>query len=323
LNSPAISVIIPVYNGEKYIFESIESILKQSFIDFELIIINDGSTDRTADIILSFSDRRIRLFNQENSGMAASLNFGIKNSNGRYIARQDADDISHPLRFEREINFLETNPSCALVGTKAKIISESGKQIGLLNHPSDNAVLKLLLLFDNPFVHSSVMINRTLAGDALYYDASKPVLIQDYELWSRLSANNIIANLDDVLVDYREVKDSISRRAINYKNDVISQSASNLCRSKGNDGLSCLNTAKIYHSVFDELPDFVNVRDVKRIYKNAIKTIREKDDTESNEFRFLKNKIYRKILKKCIAYNIFGRSLKKILVSLNKIRSKT
>ena len=108
---------MPVYNGEKYLQEAIESILNQTFKDFEFIIINDGSTDKTLEIIKSFTDPRIKLITQENRGIIYSLNKGITESRGKYIARMDADDISLPERLEKEYRFLEQNPNYGIVGT--------------------------------------------------------------------------------------------------------------------------------------------------------------------------------------------------------------
>src|SRR5580698_9685158 len=111
INNPKVTVLMPVYNGEKYIKEALESILQQTFIDFEFLIINDGSTDNSVSIIKSFNDNRIRLIhNEKNSGLVYSLNKGIGLSNGEYIARMDCDDVSIPERLEKQVGFLNSNP---------------------------------------------------------------------------------------------------------------------------------------------------------------------------------------------------------------------
>src|SRR5688500_9607984 len=123
-NSPIISVVLPVYNSENYIKEAIDSILNQTFKDFELIIINDGSVDRSAEVIQAIKDSRIVYVDQQNSGLAATLNRGIQMARGKYIARQDNDDISIPERLDMQVNFMENNPGVALLGTCAEIIDE-------------------------------------------------------------------------------------------------------------------------------------------------------------------------------------------------------
>ena len=121
-----ISVLMPAYNAEKYIGEAIESILNQTYKDFEFIIINDGSIDRTEDIILSYDDPRIiYLKNKENSGIVASLNNGLKQAKGQYVARMDADDISLPTRFEKQLQYMESNQHIFVLGTSLILFGEN------------------------------------------------------------------------------------------------------------------------------------------------------------------------------------------------------
>src|SRR4051812_15533497 len=119
--APKISVLLPVYNAEPYLKEAIDSVLQQTFADFELIIINDGSKDRSADIIKSYTDKRILFIDQENIGLSATLNKGIALARGEYIARQDNDDISRPERFRKQVTYLDAHPRTMLLGTAAEI----------------------------------------------------------------------------------------------------------------------------------------------------------------------------------------------------------
>jgi glycosyltransferase involved in cell wall biosynthesis len=227
-NTPLISVILPLYNAEKYIEESVRSILNQSFANFEFIIIDDGSTDNSAERIKRFSDSRIIFISQPNQGMAATLNNGIAMAKGEYLARQDADDISYPKRFEKQVKYLDQHPECALLGTWARIIPDVKFEERAHRHPSDNLLIKQFLLFDNPFVHSSVMIRKSYLQKTGFYDISKSSLIQDYDLWSRIARHYQVANIPEILVDYREVTSGISQTTVNAMKRVMEQSVENM-----------------------------------------------------------------------------------------------
>src|SRR5437867_4347597 len=143
---PSISVVLPVYNCPHYVGEAIDSILAQSYADFELIVINDGSTDETPRVLERVRDSRVRLYAQENRGLAATLNRGIELARGRYIARQDQDDASLPERLEKQVAFLDAHPNCALVGTWAQIWKERAPTARAHRHAGDDATLKFELL---------------------------------------------------------------------------------------------------------------------------------------------------------------------------------
>jgi len=210
--APAISVLLPVFNGSPYLSEAIESILNQTWKDFELIILNDGSKDNSAGIVHGYEDPRIRYYEHENIGLGATLNRGIGLSAGVFIARQDQDDISRPERFGRQMTYLTSHPECVLVGTWADIWSEERDTGRTLRHPTENALIQLDLLFDNPFVHSSVMIRKKSIQEAGGYSVDpmrQPP--EDFELWSRMSLQGEMANIAESLVIYREVGGSMSR----------------------------------------------------------------------------------------------------------------
>lgn len=209
---PVISVLLPVYNGAAYLAAAIDGILHQTFRDFELIIIDDGSRDHSVEIINGYSDSRIRFFAQDNRGLAATLNRGIELATGKYIARQDQDDISRPERFAEQSTYLEKHPACAMVGSWADIWREGGPTGRTLRHPSEDALIKLELLFDNPFVHTSMMLRREclLAVGGYSTDPARQPP-EDYELWSRMARRWDVANIPEALVIYREVAGSMSR----------------------------------------------------------------------------------------------------------------
>jgi Glycosyl transferase family 2 len=235
LPDPPVSVVLPVYNGEAFLAEAIGSILGQSFRDFELIAIDDGSTDGSASILDAVRDMRMRVIHQANAGLAASLNRGISLARGKYIARQDHDDLSLPMRFTRQVQFLEQNPDCALVGTRAEIRSGDGPAMRFHDHPAEDAALRFELLFDNPFVHSSVML-RKRAVEAVGGYSTDPARQppEDYELWSRLARCYQVANLPERLTVYRETVGGMSRapgRA--FQSSAVLISSENLAAAVG------------------------------------------------------------------------------------------
>lgn len=208
---PLISVILPVYFGERYLRESVESVLTQTFTDFEFIIFDDGSSDGSRKILESYDDPRIHLVFQENAGLPETLNRAIALCKGRYIARQDHDDISLPTRLQKQFEFLEANSSFAMVGTGADIWSEESASNRHHAHPVDCPTLRFELLFNNPFVHSSLMFRSQVFQELGLYStdpARQPP--EDYELISRIARHYPIANLKERLVIYRETINSMS-----------------------------------------------------------------------------------------------------------------
>ncbi len=202
---------MPAYNAERYLRPAIESILAQSFPDFEFIIIDDGSSDHTSAIVESYSDARIRLFKQANRGLAATLNRAVQLSRGHLLARQDADDVAHPERFAKQKGFLDSHPEIAMVGSAAEIWVEDKPSGRYHRHPCDPADLALAMLFDNYFVHSSVMIRKAAMDEVGPYTSARDRQPEDFELWSRLARRWALANLPDNLEIYRERSGSICR----------------------------------------------------------------------------------------------------------------
>jgi glycosyltransferase involved in cell wall biosynthesis len=233
--TPSVSVLMSVYNGERYLSRAIESILAQSFTDFEFIIINDGSTDGSAEIIKSCSDSRIRYVEQKNVGLSESLITGINLCLGKYIARMDADDIALQQRLERQFDFLERRPNCALLGTACYVIKEDESIWFTMQHPSNDLEIRWRLLFNSPFVHSSVMFRRdALLEVGSYTQDESYSYVEDYELWSRLTQRYQVANLPEALLKYRSNLDGISySKRDAQEQQSIFVSAQNLSRLLG------------------------------------------------------------------------------------------
>jgi len=215
-----VSLILSAFNAERYLNKSIESILNQTMPHFEFIIINDGSTDNSLEIIKHYKkDGRIKLINNKvNLGLTKSLNIGLKNSKGKYIARMDADDISMPYRLETEVNFLENNPEIALIGSYYYLIDENDKIIKEIKHPLEYEDIKWYLLFDNCFGHSTVMFRRELLNKVGYY-SEKYKYAQDYEYWVRISEKYKVKNLDKFLVKIRTHPQNITSLSSNNQLD--------------------------------------------------------------------------------------------------------
>lgn len=209
---PKISVVMAVYNGEKYLKEAIESILSQTFSDFEFVIINDGSNDNSENIIKSFNDERIKYFKKEHSGLIDSLNFGLKNSIGELIVRFDSDDVSLPERLEKQFNFLAVNPESVLVGTHAYKINEFGENTGEFIYPPVSwKDIKKYSLKHNPFIHPTVMFRKNIIEKVGVYRKFKHA--EDYELWTRVIYKYSCANLPEKLLKYRVHSEQVTKKS--------------------------------------------------------------------------------------------------------------
>ena len=209
---PEVSVLMSVYNGERYVRESVESILNQTFRDFEFIIVNDGSTDGTGAILAGFKDSRIVIVdNVENRGLARSLNTAISSVRGKYLARQDADDLSLPERLEKQVCYLDKHESVGLLGTGAVCIGANGETLKVQHYvrESDPAI-RWEMLFANAFVHSSVMFRLASVSDCpKVYDPGYAVS-QDYDLWCRMLDRVQGANIGEPLVRIRKHPGQVS-----------------------------------------------------------------------------------------------------------------
>lgn len=207
-----VSLIMSVYNGEAFLKDTIDSVLSQTFKDFEFVIVNDGSVDNSLMIINQFlsKDPRIKLVNNsKNLGLTKSLNIGIQHSTGEYIARLDAGDFSYPDRFEQQVKFLDQNSDIGLVGTWAYIVDDKRKKLKELKYPTDDRIIKKDLIKYNPFVHSSIMFRRSIATQIGFYN-EEYFYAQDYDLYFRLLPIMKFANIPSFLVEYRRYAKSIT-----------------------------------------------------------------------------------------------------------------
>jgi len=206
---PAISVVMSVYNGADYVEKAIKSILSQDFTDFEIIIVDDGSTDHTLAILTQYgqTDSRIKVISQKNTGLTTALNNGIEQAAGRYIARQDADDISLPDRFQKQFHFMEKNKDIVVCGANCINIYTDG--LRSFWGWEDKHTLARTVHYKTPFAHSTAFIRKSTLDAAGGYN-EKYITAQDTELWLRISKYGNIAMLKDPLVERHILPESIS-----------------------------------------------------------------------------------------------------------------
>lgn len=206
---------MPIYNGETYLKEAIESILKQTFSDFEFLIINDGSSDASVDIIQSIKDSRIRLIhNDSNLALVPTLNKGLELSRGEYVVRMDCDDISLPERLDKQVTFMDCHQEVGVCGTWMRRIGIAQGRI--FKRPTDDASIRCGMLFNNMLFHPSVIIRKKLIDEfSLRYNPHFRHA-EDYELWVRCSEHALLANINEVLLEYRWHEGNISNR---FKNE--------------------------------------------------------------------------------------------------------
>lgn len=211
MSSALVSVLMPVYNGGGFVKDSIQSILNQSYTNFELIVINDGSSDNSEELILSIKDPRIQyLKNETNLGLIKTLNKGIDLCKGEYIARMDADDISLPDRLKKQLEFMEKNRKVGVCGSDY-IHFGKGKQIALTSHHDHQWILGWML-FNSSVVHPALMIRTSVIKAEQPYFNSDYKHVEDYELWSRLIFKTKFADVPETLLKYRIHASQVSRQ---------------------------------------------------------------------------------------------------------------
>ena len=233
--APDVSVILAVRNGGSDLPKAIGTIFEQTFVNLELVVVNNGSIDGTSAFLKTIEDPRLRVFDHAEPGLAGALNHEIARARGRYIARQDHDDWALPTRIERQVQYLDSHPDRALVGTRAEIWVGDVPAHRYHDHPTDDVALRFELLFNNPFVHSSVML-RKAALEAVGCYTTNPIRQppEDYELWSRLARRFRVANLPEQLAIYREVPNSISRVGNSpFMQKLVMISSENLAHATG------------------------------------------------------------------------------------------
>ncbi len=206
--APLVSVVMPVYNAGDTVEESVRSLLTQTYERLEILVIDDGSTDASLDIVARFRDPRVRVLRQDHQGLVKTLNHGCAQAQGEYIARLDADDVAHERRMAAQVEYFESHLDVGLLGTWAKVVSQDGEE-GTFEPPVTDRALRRYLLWDNPFVHSSVMFRR----EALRQTGGYPEgLAEEYRLWIQMARFWKIAVLPEALVTHRIHRASYTRR---------------------------------------------------------------------------------------------------------------
>lgn len=311
LRFPEISVIIPVYNAASFLYESIESILNQTFSDFELIILNDKSTDGSLEIIKSFQskDNRIIIIDKEqNVGPANLRNEGINAAKGTYIALMDADDIALPTRFEKQIAVLKNNPEIGVCGTWFTFFGS--KKDKIIKHNTNPDAIKVSFLHSCNIGNPTVMFKKEVLGDLKFDNEYVPV--EDYDLWSRLLAKTNFYNIPESLLNYRQHNNNISKTKIDNVNRSVKKVKINqlaaleinpadskidfylnaISFKKGlspEEIIETINASKLLLSQNEKLRYFNQEIFQKHITKNLIRTIRNAGSYKRSFFKHLKN----------------------------------
>jgi glycosyltransferase involved in cell wall biosynthesis len=209
--NPAITVLMSVHNGMPFVREAVDSILAQTFADFEFLILDDASADGTPEYLSSLRDKRARVISlPQNVGLTAALNAGLREARGEFVARQDADDVSDQRRLAAQHAFLQKAPSCLAVGAQARLVGPRGRSLGNKTFPLEHESIVFAHLFDNALAHSAVLFRRAEVEAAGGYDEEWRAS-QDYELWSRVSGRGQLRNLPDRLVTLRVLESSVTR----------------------------------------------------------------------------------------------------------------
>jgi glycosyltransferase involved in cell wall biosynthesis len=214
MSEPVVTVLMTVFNAGRFLDPSIRSIIGQTFRNFEFLIVDDASTDGSADVIEEWArkDSRIRFIpNDANKGQTPCLNQGLRLARGKWMARQDADDLSHPARLSEQFQYTTMEPEVMLLGTNGRIVDEQDRLVGLLDAPLSHECVDWTAPFLNPFMHTAVMFRTDVIRDEFGgYDESYRIA-QDYDLWTRVLARHTTANLPQRLVCYRHLESSLSK----------------------------------------------------------------------------------------------------------------
>jgi glycosyltransferase involved in cell wall biosynthesis len=299
-----ISVVMPVYNASLYLKEAIESILTQTFSNFEFIIIDDGSTDNSAEIIESYNDERIKFYkNEQNKGLIFTLNKSIQLAKSAIIARMDADDVSLPNRLNIEYNYLTNNPECALVCSWIKLINNDGHEICIQDRYNKHMYYDLL--FKCVIAHPTVMFKKDIA---LKYNLYTRDHAEDFDLWSKIVNHYKIHKIDQALLNYRLSNTSISNITLRKEyqeetKEIVQANIKSLVNKKKIDDV-------IIECYMDNFEPILKLNKLS-IYRSALSILNEINK------KFLAKENPNRNLK-----NIREAAFNKKLLILNKIRSK-
>jgi glycosyltransferase involved in cell wall biosynthesis len=214
--NPLVTVYIPVYNGEKYIAEAINSVLSQTYPHFELIVVNDGSTDNTLQLLSGFKDERIRIIDlKENRGNCAASNVALKQAKGKYIARMDADDVSLPQRIEKQVTYMELYPDVLLSGTFLQLMNEKGKlSEDVWEYYLRDSDIKIDFLFRSAVIQGTSIIRKEVIDKPglLYDETNKASYAEDFDFFYRISQVGKLGNIPEILLHYRRHEENITKK---------------------------------------------------------------------------------------------------------------
>jgi glycosyltransferase involved in cell wall biosynthesis len=238
---PLISVIIPVFNAERYIDLALNSVCNQTYPNLEILVIDDGSSDQSREIIESINDERIKFYSRENRGLISTLNEAIELSKGQYIARMDADDICFKTRFEKQVEFLKSNKDIGVAFTGIECVNEDGKIIRSRVSRKTRSIQPVEFLFGCPLCHPTAMFDMTKLSKSDIHYKSDYHLAEDFELWTRLVLRTKIALINEALLSYRIHQNSITSRNGGKQRLVAKRAIStNLINNKSNSVSPCL-----------------------------------------------------------------------------------
>ena len=201
-NNPLVSIVIPVHNGEKYLKESLDSCLGQTYQDSEIIVVNDASADGTLEILKEYGDRIKIITVEKQNGLGNVINIGIKESKGKYIARMDADDVMYPTRLEKQVEYMENNPDCVAVGGQIDIIDSNSNVTGHREYVLEESKIKRNMFIYQPFAHPAVMLRKSSAEEVGLYPENL-WKVEDVKFFFLLSKLGTFANLPDTVLKYR------------------------------------------------------------------------------------------------------------------------
>jgi Glycosyl transferase family 2 len=240
MSSLAISVLMSVCNGQEFLSEAMESVLQQTYRDFEFLIIDDGSTDATPEILKRYADKdeRIRIHRHDNRGRAESLNVGMELAKGKYVARIDADDVALPDRLGEQLEFLESHPEVGLLGGAFELMSRRGQILREVRFPTSDEEIRGRMLVDNPICHPTVMMKKEVAKASGGYRKAL-VDADDYDLWLRMLEQTQAANLDECVLRYRVHAGQVSVRYLTHQKECVlaARAAAAIRRAGGADPL--------------------------------------------------------------------------------------
>jgi hypothetical protein len=292
MTKPTVSVVMSVFNGERFLQEAVDSILSQSFCDFELIAIDDGSTDRSASILDYYRDcdARVRVYHEEHSGLVKSLNRGCELARGKYIARMDADDVASKNRLALQIDFMEAHSEIGIVGGSVEWINATGESLYISTNPTEDSEIKADLLGRRcAFWHPTVLLRREVFVKAGGYRCAV-IGAEDYDFWLRIAEDFKLANLETVLVKYRihSSQVSIQQRMQQTRGTLAAQLAAIRRKNGLQDPLSEMKeitpdlivawgipVAEQRREIFRDYQKWIRIMCVAGEYSSALKAARE------------------------------------------------